>query len=101
VAFAVFEFKVIALRVSGLKGSEIAKQLGVRCQVVYDALQQARKKAGIKNDAAMLTRWAMQWGLDTPLEPETSRNTVLSRQAQRDHQGVRTGATRWPVQGAR
>jgi DNA-binding CsgD family transcriptional regulator len=79
--FTNLELKVIALRVSGLKGSEIAKQLGVRRQLVYDALWQACKKAGIKNDAALLTRWAMEWGFDTPLEPEASRNAALSRQA--------------------
>ena len=70
--FTKFELKVIALRVSGLKGSEIAQELGVRRQQVYDALWQACKKAGIKNDAALLTRWAMEWGFDTPLESETS-----------------------------
>jgi DNA-binding CsgD family transcriptional regulator len=84
-AFAGFtdlELKVIALRVSGLKGSEIAEQLGFRRQVVYDALWQACKKAGIKNDVALLTRWALEWGFDTllqqetSLEPETFRNTA-------------------------
>jgi hypothetical protein len=45
------------------------------------------KKSGIKNDVALLTRWTVEWGFDapleteTPLEPETFRNTALSRQA--------------------
>jgi len=74
-AFAGFtnlELKVIALRVSGLKGSEIAKQLGVGRQLIYNALWSACIKAGIENDAALLTRWAMQWGFDQPLGEETS-----------------------------
>jgi len=79
--FTKFELKVIALRVSGLKGSEIAQELGVRRQQVYDALWQACKKAGIKNDAALLTRWAMEWGFDTMLEPETSPEPKTSGNA--------------------
>jgi len=68
-AFAGFtnlELKVIALRVSGLKGSEIAKQLGIGRQLVYNALWSACIKIGIKNDVALLTRWAMQWGFVSP-----------------------------------
>ena len=95
--YTTLELRVIALRTNGIKGSEIATMLGVRRQIVYDALWSACKKAGIENDVALLTRWAMKWGFDEPLGPETS--------AERPYPGKpKQGPyrrTRWPLRDAR
>ena len=44
------------MRVNGLKGSEIAQQLGLSRNAIYNELWSACKKIGIKNDPALLTR---------------------------------------------
>jgi len=70
-AFAGFtnlELKVIALMVSGLKGSEIAKQLGIGRQLVYNALWSACIKE--RRGAPDAVGDAM--GLRQPLSAETS-----------------------------
>jgi hypothetical protein len=57
-----------------ISGSEIARRWGVTPQYAQDILWKVYRKAGV-NDAALLTRWAMQNGLS--LEPETEETREI------------------------
>jgi DNA-binding CsgD family transcriptional regulator len=69
--FTDMELKIIAWRTNGVKGPEIARRLGCRPQLVYNYIWRIQRKTGL-NDVALLTRWAMEHGLDQELGPETS-----------------------------
>ena len=69
-AFAGFsprELQVIALRAKGLTAEQIAKKLGCSRALVYEYTYRVHCKTGIK-DRAELRRWAIQFGLDEPVE---------------------------------
>jgi DNA-binding CsgD family transcriptional regulator len=63
------ELKIIELRTQGVKTPQIAKTLGIPKNTAYEALWKIYRKVGV-DDVALLTRWAIKWGLDEPLEPE-------------------------------
>jgi DNA-binding CsgD family transcriptional regulator len=63
------ELKVIALRTNGTKPAQIALQLGCHYNTVLNALKRVYAKVGF-TDLPLLTRWAMQHGLDELLGPE-------------------------------
>jgi DNA-binding CsgD family transcriptional regulator len=67
--FTARELKVIEWRTHGIKSAEIARRLGIAAQHGYDIMWRIYRKVGV-DDVAMLTRWAMQNGLDEPLGPE-------------------------------
>ena len=69
--FTDFELKVIALRTNGIGTTEIARRLGCVRNTARNALTRVYSKLPF-NDVALLTRWAMEHGLDEMLEPETS-----------------------------
>jgi DNA-binding CsgD family transcriptional regulator len=71
-AFAGFtprELQVISLRARGLKPREIATRIGCSRPVTYNYILSVTRKAGIK-DREEFTRWAIQFGLDEPIEPD-------------------------------
>jgi hypothetical protein len=71
---------VIELRTHGFKPTEIAQRLGISRGTVHHRLSAVYQKAGF-NDVALLTRWAIQNGLDEALPPETEeeRQVVVPR----------------------
>jgi DNA-binding CsgD family transcriptional regulator len=71
-AFAGFtrrELQVIGLRAKGLKSSKIATELGCSLPLIYNYVHSVTRKTGIK-DREEFARWAIQFGLDEPLEPD-------------------------------
>jgi len=65
------ELQIIALRTNGVKPGEIARRLGFGRQQSYNLLRDIYAKVGF-SDVALLTRWAIEHGLDEILPPETS-----------------------------
>jgi DNA-binding CsgD family transcriptional regulator len=65
------ELQVIAMRSHGVKPGEIARRLGFGRQQAYNLFRDIYAKLGF-SDTALLTRWAIETGLDETLEPETS-----------------------------
>jgi DNA-binding CsgD family transcriptional regulator len=57
------ELKIIELRTHGVKTPQIAKVLGIPTNTAYEALWRIYRKVGV-DDVALLTRWAIKWGLD-------------------------------------
>jgi DNA-binding CsgD family transcriptional regulator len=71
-AFAGFtrrELQVIGLRAKGLKSREIAIELGCSRPLIYNYIHSVTRKTGIK-DREEFSRWAVQFGLDEPLDAE-------------------------------
>jgi DNA-binding CsgD family transcriptional regulator len=66
------ELKIIELRTQGVKTPQIAKTFGIPKNTAYEALWKIYRKVGV-DDVVLLTRWAIKWGLDEPLEPERPR----------------------------
>ena len=95
--FTNFELKVTALHASGFTSSEIAKRLHIGRQLVHNAIWTTCKKAGIEYNPDALTRWAIDWGFDALLEPETSEARPYAGEP-------KPGAyrrARWPLQDRR
>lgn len=67
------ELEIIRLRTTGVKIREIAQRLGLSTNRTYDLLVSIYRKAGI-HDIVLLTRWAIEMGLDQPV-PDTAENT--------------------------
>jgi DNA-binding CsgD family transcriptional regulator len=65
------ELKCVELRVKGLTNAQIGEQVGKTANHVSTEISRVRRKAGIRNDLASLRMWALQWGFDEPLGPET------------------------------
>lgn len=57
---------------------EIAKLLEIPKSSGYDSLQAIYRKVGI-DDLSLLTRWAIQNGLDEALGPETAETREIMR----------------------
>ena len=76
--FSDLELLVIALRTNGIRPGDIALRLGCRYNSVLNALKRVYEKVGF-TDLCLLTRWAIQNGLDA--EPETFGDTPSLREA--------------------
>ncbi|MGH9500989.1 MAG: hypothetical protein ACRD3L_17760 [Terriglobales bacterium] len=63
--------KCVELRVKGLTNTEIGKLIGKPPDHVSSEITRVCRKAGIKNDLVTLRLWALQWGFDEPLPPES------------------------------
>jgi DNA-binding CsgD family transcriptional regulator len=72
------ELKIIELRTHGVKTPQIAKRLGIPRNTAYEALWKIYRKVGV-DDVALLTRWAIKWGLDEPLEPERPEDPEIPK----------------------
>jgi len=79
--FSDLELKIIVLRTNGVNLSQIARQLGRARNTIRHAMNRVYAKVGV-GDVALLTRWAMKYGFDELLGPETS--------AERPHPGKPT-----------
>jgi DNA-binding CsgD family transcriptional regulator len=93
--FSDTELKVIALRTNGIKPAQIAVQLGCHYNTVLNALRRVYDRVGF-TDLPLLTRWAMEHGLDEMLGPETSETRPLPGKPE-----PRRKRTRWPLTGQR
>jgi len=67
--FSELEHKIIQLRTHGNNITEMSQCLGIPKTTVHRSLCAVYRKVGI-SDIALLTRWAMATGLDTPLGAE-------------------------------
>jgi len=74
--FSERELKIIQLRTNGVKMPEIAAMIGIPKSSGYDSLQTIYQKIGI-DDLSLLTRWAIQNGLDEALPPETAETREI------------------------
>jgi len=63
------ELKVIEWRTHGVKVPEIGRKLGVKRHEAYNIIWRIYRKVGV-DDVALLTRWAIENGMDEPLGPE-------------------------------
>jgi DNA-binding CsgD family transcriptional regulator len=90
------EIQVVGLRVNGADTAEVMRRLGIKRQRAYDYLWIAKRKAGV-DSLEELRRWAVKWGFDTPLEPETSETRPYPGKPKRGPYR----RTRWPLQDAR
>jgi DNA-binding CsgD family transcriptional regulator len=70
------EMQMIEWRTHGIKTSEIAKKLGLSKRHTSDMMGRVMRKVGV-NDVALLTRWAIQYGMDEPLPPETEETREI------------------------
>ena len=69
--FSALEMKCIVLRVKGLSYAEIGERLGKSKEHVSVEIRRVYRKTGIKSDLATLRLWALEWGFDEPLPPES------------------------------
>ena len=65
------EMKCVELRVKGLTYPEIGAKLGKSANHVSCEISRVYRKAGIRPDLASLRMWALRWGFDEPLPPES------------------------------
>ncbi len=70
------EMQMIEWRTHGIKTSEIAKKLGLSRRHTSDMMGRVMRKVGV-NDVALLTRWAIQYGMDEALPPETEETREI------------------------
>jgi DNA-binding NarL/FixJ family response regulator len=68
--FTEHELLMIRLRTHGVKTPEIGRRLGIKRSSAYQLLWTIFHKVGV-NDVALLTRWAIENGIDEVLLPET------------------------------
>jgi len=87
------ELKVIALRTNGVKPAEIAAQLGCHYNTVANIMKQINAKVGF-TDLCLLTRWAMQHGLDELLEPEGPETRPRPGKPVARREGIKLGRIR-------
>ena len=76
--FSPRQLEVIRMRTNGIPIGEIAQVLGIPSYKVKYTLGAVYKKVGF-SDLALLTRWAMENGLDEPLGPETPEEREVLR----------------------
>jgi DNA-binding CsgD family transcriptional regulator len=87
------ELQIIAMRSNGVKPGEIARRLGFGRQQSYNVLRDIYRKVGF-NDVALLTRWAIEHGLDETLEPETSETRPYPGKPKPRYQRIKLGRIR-------
>ena len=68
--------KMIEWRTHGIKTSGIAKILGLSVRHTSDIMGRVMRKVGV-NDVALLTRWAIENGMDEELPPETAETREI------------------------
>jgi hypothetical protein len=61
--------RLIQLRVSGLKMTEVAERMGITYSAAHSIAERLYWKAGVR-DLAELKRWAFENAMDAPLPPE-------------------------------
>jgi len=83
---------VVALRTSGVKPEQIARLMNAKVDTTRWRLRMAMRKAGL-DDIVMLTRWAMQHGLDELLERERPEDAEIPKVKAR-HRKIRLGRIR-------
>ncbi len=88
------ELKCIEMRVKGLTYPQIGAKLGKSANHVSCEISRVCRKARIKNDLATLRLWALQWGFDEPLPPETPEERARPGKPVPRYQRIRLGRMR-------
>jgi DNA-binding CsgD family transcriptional regulator len=84
------ELQIIAMRSNGVKPAEIAHRLGFGRQQSYNLLRDIYAKVGF-SDVALLTRWAIEHGLDETLPAETSETRPRPGMPKPRYQRIKLG----------
>jgi DNA-binding CsgD family transcriptional regulator len=88
------ELTCVELRVKGLTNAQIGEQLGKSADGISGEISRVCRKARIKNDLATLRLWALQWGFDEPLPPETPGERARPGKPVPRYQRIRLGRIR-------
>ncbi len=72
------EMQMIEWRTHGVKNSAIARRLGLSTRYTSNLMWRIFRKAGV-DDVALLTRWAIQHGMDEALPVETAETREIPR----------------------
>ncbi len=92
--------KCIVLRVQGLTYPEIGERLGKSAHHISVEISRVYRKAGIKADLASLRLWALQWGFDEALPPESPEERARPGKPVPRYQRIRLGRIRRASEGS-